>query len=193
MPLRLADLERTRVSLMASVEAPTPPKSSYEGMFEQAMRFLAKPSNLWLSGIGEHQKLAVKLAFSDKLAYSRKDGFRTPKTTIPFNMLAGVDGSRKEMAVDVVHANPSPGHFSCYSRKHRISCAGLLQLRPATPGVRRVLGGFSNRSEQEKSAECQETILPFSSATPRSRLLARRFGEFVDLDAIKRSGTAFAL
>jgi len=95
---RVADLERTRLSLVESVEAPMPPKGAFEGMFEHAMRFLAKPSNLWVSGVAEQQKLAVRLAFSEKLAYSQKDGFRTPKTTIPFSMLAGISGRKKEMA-----------------------------------------------------------------------------------------------
>ena len=35
------------------------------------------------------QKLVLRLAFSEPLPYHRLQGYRTPKTTLPFSMLGG--------------------------------------------------------------------------------------------------------
>ena len=67
-------------------------------MFEPAMTFLASPWKIWESGVLEAQRTVLKLVFADQLAYSQKEGFRTPETTIPFKVLAAIQGPEMQMA-----------------------------------------------------------------------------------------------
>ncbi len=62
------------------------------------MSFLASPWKLWGSDRIEDKRTVLKLAFSERLAYERGKGFRTPKTTMPFNMLGGLHMQNCEMA-----------------------------------------------------------------------------------------------
>lgn len=74
------------------------PRRSFDDMFERACTFLASPSNLWKSPSPNVRRVVLKLAFAERLAYGRNDGFRTPKTTIPFKMLAGFETTKCGMA-----------------------------------------------------------------------------------------------
>ena len=62
------------------------------------MQFLANPLNIWQIGQLEHKRTVLKLAFSDRLSYSRKTGFQTPKTSCVFSMLEGLSTGNFEMA-----------------------------------------------------------------------------------------------
>ena len=44
-----------------------------------------------------HKRTVLKLAFEDRITYSLKNGLRTPKTTLPFKMLAGFGDKNVEM------------------------------------------------------------------------------------------------
>ena len=46
----------------------------------------------------EDKRTVLKLAFADNLAYDRNEGFRTPKTALPFKALGGFWGGKSEMA-----------------------------------------------------------------------------------------------
>ncbi len=66
-------------------------------ILELALKFLSNPYKLWETGNLSLQKLTLRLAFSDTLAYCRFEGFRTPKTTLPFSMLGGSHTSKCKM------------------------------------------------------------------------------------------------
>jgi hypothetical protein len=68
-------------------------------MFELAMNFLANPWKLRNSPRLEDKRTVLKLTFSDGLAYQRGEGFRTPKTSMPFRALGGHSMGNCEMAV----------------------------------------------------------------------------------------------
>ncbi|MEM7644246.1 MAG: recombinase, partial [Pseudomonadota bacterium] len=53
---------------------------------------------IWEKGDFHHRKLVLKLAFAKDIPYCRKEGFRTPKITLPFKALASFSGDKKEMA-----------------------------------------------------------------------------------------------
>ena len=74
------------------------PGRTFEEMFELAMTFLANPWKLWASDRLEDKRTVLKLTFAKRLPYDRKNGFRTPETTIPFNMLGGKNMQKCEMA-----------------------------------------------------------------------------------------------
>jgi hypothetical protein len=67
-----------------------PVRGTFEELFELALSFLGNPMNLLESGRFEHGQLVLRMAFGDRLAYAAKTGFRTPKTTLPFNILGDV-------------------------------------------------------------------------------------------------------
>ncbi|MGJ8527454.1 recombinase family protein [Maritalea sp.] len=73
------------------------PKGRFEDFIEHALNFLANPYKLWESGKPHLQSMVLRLAFSEHLAYCRKEGYRTPKTSLPFRMLGQISTSNVEM------------------------------------------------------------------------------------------------
>ncbi len=64
---------------------------------ELALNFLSNPWKLWTSENMKHRRLVLKLAFADRLAYARSEGYRTPKTTLPFKVLDRISAMKCEM------------------------------------------------------------------------------------------------
>ncbi len=87
---RIAQLEADKLVLMEKLEKGTGPRETFEEMFERAFTFLSSPWNFWFSDRLEHKRTVLKLAFADNLTYHRNQGFRTPKTALPFSMLGGM-------------------------------------------------------------------------------------------------------
>jgi|GEM_PF-3561578 len=73
------------------------PLQSFDDTFRTAMTFLANPQNLWASERIEYKRTVLKLAFSAKLPYCRKEGFRTARISLPFCLLEGLKGGKNEM------------------------------------------------------------------------------------------------
>src|SRR5690606_34484343 len=92
------ELERSKLVLAEKSEKGTAPKGTVEDLFELAFGFLSNPRKLWASGKVEWQKLVLKLAFTDHLEYCPEMGFRTPRKSLPFNMLGGKNMLKNEMA-----------------------------------------------------------------------------------------------
>ena len=84
---RIAKLETQRLILEEKQATSGKPLGAFEDVFELALRFFSNPHKLWETGRFEYQKLVLKLAFADKLSYSRNDGFRTPQVAVPFRFL----------------------------------------------------------------------------------------------------------
>ncbi|MCU7829137.1 MAG: recombinase family protein [Candidatus Thiodiazotropha sp. (ex Myrtea sp. 'scaly one' KF741663)] len=80
----------------------------YDETFRTAMDFLANPHELWASGRMEDRHAVLKLTFADRLAYVRGEGFRTPKTTLPFKALAGFSRGENKMARPEGFEPPTP-------------------------------------------------------------------------------------
>ncbi len=86
---RIEALEKDKLLLEEKLGAQPIPKGAYDRILELAMEFLANPCNLWNSKRFEHKRTVLKLAFTERLAYCRNQGYRTPKTTLPFKVLEG--------------------------------------------------------------------------------------------------------
>ena len=86
---RIEELERDKLVFREKAAQTGKPQYTYDKLFELSLKFLSSPCKLWDSGRFELQRLVLKLAFSEHLAYSRAEGFRTPKTTLPFKVLGG--------------------------------------------------------------------------------------------------------
>ena len=95
---KIAKLEREKLVLEEKRLTSGNPRGRFEDMFELAMRFLASPSKLWVSGSHAHRRLVLKLTFADRLSYCRKLGFRTPETTLPFKALVSFHEGQSAMA-----------------------------------------------------------------------------------------------
>ena len=95
---RIEKLEQDKLVAIEKLQSDAGPKRSFEEMFELALGFLSNPWKLWASPRLEDKRTVLKLAFSERLAYSRKSGLRTPKTTLPFKVLGGFSMSESEMA-----------------------------------------------------------------------------------------------
>ncbi len=94
---RLRSLETQKLELSEKCEKNGAPQATFEEMFERAKLFLANPQKIWENGDFEEKRTVLKLAFSDNLAYQRNQGFRTPKTSIPFKVLDGFSNVKSNM------------------------------------------------------------------------------------------------
>ena len=88
---RIARLNKDRLLRVEKLASGTGPQRPFEEMFELALQFLANPWKLWASDRLEDKRTVLKLAFDERLAYCRKQGLRTPKTTLPFNILGDIN------------------------------------------------------------------------------------------------------
>ena len=84
---RIAELERSKIALAEKSKNADLRQGTFEELFELAMQFLASPSKIWNLGSLQYRKLVLRLTFADHLCYSPNEGFRTPKTTMPFRLL----------------------------------------------------------------------------------------------------------
>jgi site-specific DNA recombinase len=86
---RIAELEKEKLLLAETLRTQHKPHGSFEELFKLTLSFLANPQILWRSDRIEHKRTVLRLAFADRIIYCREKGLQTPKTTLPFSMLAG--------------------------------------------------------------------------------------------------------
>ena len=94
---RIEDLEREKLVLREKALQTGKPRKTFDELFELSIKFLSSPCKIWKSGQFDMQRLVLKLVFSEHLAYCKNEGFRTPKTTLPFNMLGAFCDQNREM------------------------------------------------------------------------------------------------
>ncbi len=94
---RIAELDREKLLLQEKAGAAAQPRGTFDELFELAIGFLSSPCNIWHSNHLSLQRTVLKLVFSEHLAYDRNEGFRTPKTTLPFKVLRGFSGEESGM------------------------------------------------------------------------------------------------
>ena len=94
---RIAKLEREKLITTEKLEKTTKPKLKRKEFIELPLLFLSNPWRIWVSGNLTLQKTVLRLLFKEKLQYIRKQGYRTPKTTISFNDLVDICSNKCEM------------------------------------------------------------------------------------------------
>lgn len=94
---RLKEMETQKLFLTEKLAETGKPATPFSKSFRTAFDFLANPWNLWASDNIEDKRAVLKLVFADHLAYCRKQGVRTAKTTIPIKALGGFFGVEKEV------------------------------------------------------------------------------------------------
>ena len=91
-------LDQDKLVLAEKIEILGKPARCYREMFEHALTFLANPHKIWKNGTFEDRRNVLKLAFTEKLKYSRISGLRTPEISMPFSVLGDFLGGEKVMA-----------------------------------------------------------------------------------------------
>ena len=110
---RIRKLEEQRIVLTENIAKKGRPVRSFDDALRTSLEFLASPWNLWDSGQIEAQRLVLKLAFTDRLAYVRNEGFRTPHLSLPFRVLGEVNGGFEALARLEGFEPPTNGFGSC--------------------------------------------------------------------------------
>ncbi|MDP3332347.1 MAG: recombinase family protein [Methylotenera sp.] len=95
---RIRKLEKQKIVLSENIEKCGRPLRHFDETFRTAMDFLVSPCNLWNSERLEDKRMVLKLAFADRLAYVRNEGFRTANIAFPFKALAVYHSDENKMA-----------------------------------------------------------------------------------------------
>ncbi len=103
---RLQTLEPQRAALQEKLEAGPAPALDFESSFRTVLRFVANSLIFWRSESPSLKRTALKAAFTDKLAYIPKEGFRTIPKALPFELLERVGAGDYEM-VEVAGVEPA--------------------------------------------------------------------------------------
>lgn len=114
---KLTQLEKNKLAASEKLENGLQMKGTIEQVLELSLEFLANPWNIWKTRNIKLQKLVLRLAFSERLAYCKKEGYRTPKMALPFNMLVGFSDTK---SVLVAPAGLEPARPKAHDFK---SCA----------------------------------------------------------------------
>ena len=88
---KIEALERDKLKLGEQLHNSTAPRGTFDDFIELSLKFLANPYKLWESGNITLRRTLLRLVFSERIAYCRNEGYRTPKITLPFKAL-GVFG-----------------------------------------------------------------------------------------------------
>ena len=127
---KIADLQKQRALISEKTEKTTTAKGSVEDFIELALSFLANPWNLWKTGDMTLRRTVLKLAFAERPTYCRKEGYQTPKTTLPFKVLAGfstdesglVRSRRLELPRVLPHSDLNAARLPIPPRPHVVGC-----------------------------------------------------------------------
>ena len=118
----LEDQKRVAEEKFANFDGPVKP---FDQMYRTAMLFLKNPNKIWQLGGFEEKRAIIKMAFTDRLIYDRKTGYRTPELSLPFKYLTAFFMQEKIM---VPRAGIEPAR--CCHRK----ILSLVRLPISPPG-----------------------------------------------------------
>ena len=90
---KIAVLDKKKLMLTEKLQKRGSPKRTFGEIFELAMKFLSSPYNIWKNGNLEDKRTVLKLSFAERLVYHRKEGYRTPQVTVPFEFFGFFDGN----------------------------------------------------------------------------------------------------
>lgn len=109
---RITQLERDKLVFADRMANGTTPRHSFEDMFERALTFLSNPWKIWKTGNIALQRTVLKLAFAERIRYSKETGLRTPQVSVPFTFLGNETKNCKLVpAAGLEPARPGAGRF----------------------------------------------------------------------------------
>jgi site-specific DNA recombinase len=92
------EIEQRKLPLTESIAQRGTRVRNYDESFQTSMEFIASPWILWEPDSLEDKRAAVKLTFFDQLKFDRKEGFRTPDISLPFEALRDISDCNEVMA-----------------------------------------------------------------------------------------------
>jgi len=104
---KITQLERDKLILNEKAENRSSPRHTFEEMFEHTLNFISSPWNLWSSGQLHFRKIVLRLAFSGRISYQRKEGFRTAQVSEPFRLFEFFKLNGKMMEPDGIEPTTS--------------------------------------------------------------------------------------
>ncbi|SEN51922.1 recombinase family protein [Nitrosomonas marina] len=103
---RIRELENRKAELNEKIRTCGTVLPDFDETFRTAFSFLSNPHKLWASDRLEYKRTVLRLAFSDRLHYCRKEGFRTAQYALPFALLEGLGQGNYEL-VGLVGLEPT--------------------------------------------------------------------------------------
>lgn len=85
---KIAELEKVKGRLLDSLSYQSPARGKFDEVLELSLNLLSTPWKIWESGDPVLRRTLLRLAFSERLAYHRNSGARTPNFTLPFKALS---------------------------------------------------------------------------------------------------------
>ena len=95
---KIGQLSARKLVLTEKLDQIGRPQYPFEDLFELAMRFVSSPWNIWNSGQFNLRRMVLRLAFAERISYSRENGFSNPKFALPFNILREIDMEKSVVA-----------------------------------------------------------------------------------------------
>ena len=115
-------MEKKKIALREKIAGSARPPARFERVYRTAFEFLENPRKLWRSSLFEHRRAVLRMAFETHLRYDRNQGYRTPKTTLPFKVLASLnDLKRRDGAQGRSKGFPTDKSI-CISSSHSFQC-----------------------------------------------------------------------
>ena len=89
---RIAGLEKEKLLIAEKLHNLDNPRHGFDELFELSLKFLSNPWKLWVSGQIHLPKIVLRLAFAERMAYHKNEGFRTPQVSVPFRFFDNILG-----------------------------------------------------------------------------------------------------
>ena len=96
--VRIGKLEAEKLELSEKIADCGKPLRSFDDSVRTALDLVENPLKIWHLESIAHKHAVLKLAFADKPAYVRNQGFRTANLALPFKALATFSGGKIDMA-----------------------------------------------------------------------------------------------
>lgn len=103
---KIANLEGKRRAIQEKQAQKSKKRRPFSVSVRTPIAFLLNPSKLWENGNYAQKRTVLKLMFGAKIPYVRKQGFRTPTLSAPFQLIQGLsEGSldQKSSNCEMVH------------------------------------------------------------------------------------------
>ncbi len=111
---KIEKLEREKISLAEKAREPLPNVGRSEECIELAMKFLARPWDIYKNGNYAVRQTVLRLAFSEPLTFTPEGVYRTIKTALPFKVLGGLSSKKCEMVLlERIELSTSPLPREC--------------------------------------------------------------------------------
>ena len=84
---KIKKIEEEKLLIVEKIANCGKPLKPHDEILRTSLELLSNPHEIWAKGQLEDKRAVLKLAFLDKFAYRKGEGFRIPKISLPFNHL----------------------------------------------------------------------------------------------------------